>query len=128
MSLKALQKTITKAQTNRDDFAVGTVLRWTYLGRYTYAALKTGAGWYTTSQQGSNRTTWERLLEDLTKPEVTNVAVSTEWTPIGEQVEDDDPAVSMPAEGEVLIGPGRLVSGSVSFAGEMPSHTHSSLR
>lgn len=86
MSMKSLQDARSKAQT--DGFEQGTVIRWIASERYTYAALKAGGLWYTTAQEFNTRVpqsvTFEKLLEILSRSEVSDVAVATDW----EGVED----------------------------------------
>lgn len=72
-----------------DTFEVGDVIRWLSGGKYTYAALKTPVGWYTTARLFHGQAdgngwvnqvyTYEGLLEMLARAEVTNVQVSTGW-------------------------------------------------
>lgn len=70
----------------KDDFPVGTVIRWLSAGTYNYAAIKAGNGaWYTTGGRGYYGTTtfwFEDLVKVLGKAEVTDVSVATEWTSI----------------------------------------------
>lgn len=86
MSMKTLKKALKKAR-GVDTFEVGTVIRWTASGRYTYCAIKTDVGWYTTAQSyntyvDGRYSNLKGLLEMLAKNEVTDVAVSTEWTSV----------------------------------------------
>lgn len=85
MSMKSLKKAIGKA--NKDTFETGTVIRWVAAGRYNYAALKAGDGrWYTTAQSYNTYVSgsydFDGLLTVLTKSEVSEVAVSTDWAEI----------------------------------------------
>lgn len=85
MSMKALRKAL-KSKVE-DTFEVGTVIRWTGAGRYTYCAIKTDVGWFTTAQSYNTHvagqySTLSALLERLTKSDITDVAVSTEWASV----------------------------------------------
>ena len=85
MSMKTVRKALKgKAE---DTFEVGTVIRWTARERYTYAAVKTGIGWFTTANEYNEFVerfyrNLDDLLEVLTRSEVTDVAVSTEWASV----------------------------------------------
>lgn len=83
MGNKALRKAVRKSA-NRDEYANGTVVRWTTGGRYNYAAIKTDAGWYTTASQRSwsidKVITFDELLEIAGRSDTTDVMVATEWT------------------------------------------------
>lgn len=72
------------AKANRDNFAVGDVVRWTSAGKYNYAAIKTEIGWFTTAREFNNyvaqQLTYETLIKVLSKAEVTDIKVATEWT------------------------------------------------
>jgi hypothetical protein len=86
MSMKALRKAL-KSKVE-DTFEVGTVIRWTGAGRYTYAAIKAGDGrWYTTAQSyntyvDQSYATLGALMKRLVESDVTDVAVSTEWASV----------------------------------------------
>lgn len=83
-----------------EELPDGTVLRWVSSGTYTYAALKTPVGWFTTAravpdyaqrtpQVADNR----ELALILCKKEVSDVMVVTEWTKflsVSQQDELDD--------------------------------------
>ena len=79
---KALKKKVV------DKFEEGTVIRWTAAGRYTYAAVKTSIGWFTTARgyDGNGLVAkqyeYEELLEVLARGEVTNLSVATAWEEI----------------------------------------------
>lgn len=81
MSVKALKKALKKAR--RDGFEVGTVIRWTSNNRYTYVAVKTEVGWYTTARSVNRYVdqvlTFEGLVRVLKKAEVSNVQVAVGW-------------------------------------------------
>lgn len=68
-----------------DEFEIGDVIRWTGGGVYTYAAIKTVAGWFTTARgyDGNGYVnkaySYEALIELLASADVTEVEVSTEW-------------------------------------------------
>lgn len=68
---------------DRDRFPRGTVIRWTAAERYTYAAIKTNIGWFTTSRPGNpfikQQMNYEELQEVLSRDEVTDIAVATGW-------------------------------------------------
>lgn len=82
MSMKALRDALASAK--RDDFEVGTVIRWVAADRYNYAAIKTPVGWYTTA---TNRAAmyvgqvedFDGLIEALSRSEVSNVEVAAVW-------------------------------------------------
>lgn len=74
----------TLAERNTDPFKVGDVVRWTASSNFTYAALKTPAGWFTTARTGnvyvdSRLEDYEELVEILSRSEVTDIVVSAEW-------------------------------------------------
>lgn len=79
MSVKAIKKA--RENKDRDQFAVGTVIRWLASGRYQYAALKTDIGWFTTSRYGNQfvpqTISFEDLLDVLARNETTEVMVAT---------------------------------------------------
>lgn len=72
---------------NQDiEFESGTVIRWVSSGQYTYAALKTPMGWFTTArvmpgyaQRVPQVATWEELLKILLRPETSTICVATAW-------------------------------------------------
>lgn len=70
----------------KDPFAVGDVLRWKVKGEYTYAAIKTPVGWFTTARDHNMyvRQTYRYmdLVKMLVKREVTDLEVSTGWRKI----------------------------------------------
>jgi hypothetical protein len=78
---KALKNKVT------DRFKTGDVIRWKAAGFYSYAAIKTPVGWYTTA---SNRAaayvgqvvSFDKLLEILNRSETTDIQVATEWEDI----------------------------------------------
>lgn len=94
MSMKNLRKAIEKSANKRDDFSLGTVIRWRASGRYDYAAIKTVAGWYTTARDFNTfvpqTVDWEELLEILTRSETSDVRVAVEWVDIGPQSGDTE--------------------------------------
>lgn len=82
--LKAVVEAVSSSPSNRDDFAVGDVIRWVRSGTYTYAALKTPVGWFTTSRLSSNPyvpkvVSFGELLDCLSDPETSDVCVAAEW-------------------------------------------------
>lgn len=94
-AIKELRKAI--RQSRRDDFADGTVLRWTSGGRYTYAAIKTAVGWFTSARPGNpfveSVLDFDGLLEVLSRPDASDVEVAVVWENV--------------AGGTVDVGPGR---------------------
>jgi hypothetical protein len=86
MSIQAIRKAVRKARTKQDDFDQGTVVRWTASGIYTYAAIKTPVGWFTTAREFNRfvpqTVCWEELLEILARPETTDIVVSHTWLPV----------------------------------------------
>lgn len=85
MSLKVLKESLSSVK--RDTFEVGTVIRWVSADRYTYAALKTPVGWYTTvSSAGEAHVKkildFDGLVETLSRNEVSKVEVATGWEPV----------------------------------------------
>jgi hypothetical protein len=83
--VEALRKALDKRTIDR--FEVGDVIRWTASERYTYAAIKTNGGWYTTARTGNpfidtRFDTFEELVEVLSRSEVSEVYVSTAWEAI----------------------------------------------
>jgi hypothetical protein len=83
MSMKKLQKAV---KSKKDTFADGTVIRFTSGGRYTYAVIKTGIGWISTARYDNGFVnkdlTFDEILEIVSRPGTTDVAVATEWTEI----------------------------------------------
>lgn len=69
-----------------DPFAVGDVIQWTVDGGYSYAALKTPVGWYTTARESNMyvRQTYRYLdlVKMLIKREVADLKVSTGWVDV----------------------------------------------
>jgi hypothetical protein len=70
------------AQKKTDKFEVGDVVRWVASGKYSYAAIKTEVGWYTTANNpyvphkvGS----FDNLVEILNRSEVSDIAVASTW-------------------------------------------------
>jgi hypothetical protein len=82
--LKELRKALKDKKT--DQFEIGTVLRWEAAGRYTYAALKTPVGWFTTARDFNHYIDqvldFDGLVKILLRPEVTDIVVATEWEDI----------------------------------------------
>lgn len=82
-AIEGLRKALKKKVTDR--FEVGTVVRWTGGGRYTYAAIKTSVGWFTTARgyDGNGIVAkvyeYDELVEALAKGDATNIEVATEW-------------------------------------------------
>ena len=83
-AVKALRKALSKKVADR--FEVGDVIRWTAAERFTYAAIKTGAGWFTTASNTnrfvSSYVEYEELVDILARSEASNVMVSTAWEAI----------------------------------------------
>jgi hypothetical protein len=79
MSMEALREAANKT---KDTFSTGTVVRWVAKDRYTYAALKTPVGWYTTSSVGPipKVISFDKLLEIVAREETSDVAVASSWT------------------------------------------------
>lgn len=79
--LDAIREAATK--TSKDTFAVGDVVRWVAAGQYTYAAVKTQIGWFTTASPGNpyvrRQLDFDELLEVLARSEVTEIAVAINW-------------------------------------------------
>lgn len=80
-SIKALRKAL-KGKTT-DSWPEGTVIRWLSGGRYSYAAIKTPAGWYTTATEANRYVPqvlrYEALIEVLARSEVSDISVAGEW-------------------------------------------------
>ena len=70
---------------NAAPFAAGTVLRWTALGRYQFAALRCDNElWYLTGgagMYGTSMKTFSDLVEILDDPsnEISDLQVATQW-------------------------------------------------
>src|SRR5690606_7421843 len=66
-----------------DPFSVGDVIRWTVSGGYTYAAIKTPVGWFTTARENNMyvRQTYRYLdlVTMLVKRDVVDLDVSAGW-------------------------------------------------
>lgn len=71
-----------------DTFEVGSVIRWVGGGRYTYAAIKTNIGWFTTARgyDGNGIVAkvyeYDELVDALAKGDATNIEIATEWEAI----------------------------------------------
>lgn len=82
-AIQQLKETIGAKVT--DPFTIGDVIRWTGGGRYTYAAIKTSAGWFTTARGYDGNAfvsavyDYESLAEMLAKGGATDIEVATEW-------------------------------------------------
>jgi hypothetical protein len=50
MSMKQIAKAVKKS---KDEFENGTIVAWTSGGRFTYAAIKTPVGWFTTGSRNA---------------------------------------------------------------------------
>lgn len=78
MSMKAVKKAVKR---QKDEFEDGTLVTWTASDRYTYAAIKTPVGWYTTASDRAlpygvkKIMTFEDILKILSKGESSNVRV-----------------------------------------------------
>lgn len=83
--MKALKSALKKA--NKDTFEIGTVIRWTSSERYTYAAIKSPVGWYSTAASFNTYVkqvmTFDELVEVLTRSETSEIEVSKEWEKVG---------------------------------------------
>lgn len=84
-AISVLRKSLRKKI--KDRFKVGDVIKWTAAGRFTYAAVKTESGWFTTARTGnvfvdSRLDGYEDLVEILARSEVSDVMVSTGWEAI----------------------------------------------
>lgn len=79
-----LRKVVVDDNPNRDRFPLGTVIRWIASERYTYAAIKTNVGWFTTARQSNPFVKplmeYEALQKVLARPEATDIAVAGAWT------------------------------------------------
>lgn len=79
-AMSRLKKSL--AEKTIDLWVIGTVVRWTASGRYTYAAIKTAAGWYTTSTGNvftPQQLDYEELIEVLARSETSDIEVATAW-------------------------------------------------
>jgi hypothetical protein len=84
-AIAALRKQL-KAK-NVDKFQTGDVIRWVAGGIYSYAAIKTPVGWYTTASTAAYRHVaqilqWDDLLDVLSRSEATEIQVAIEWEDI----------------------------------------------
>lgn len=84
MSMKALKSALKNKIA--DEFEVGTVIRWTSSGTYTYAAIKSPVGWFTTARDYNTyvpqQVTFDQLVKILQRAETTEIEVATEWQEI----------------------------------------------
>ena len=82
--MKALKSALKNKTT--DEFEVGTVIRWTSSGKYTYAAIKSPIGWFTTAREYNSyvpqQLTFDQLVKVLQRAETTEVMVSDSWNVI----------------------------------------------
>lgn len=78
MSMKEIKKAVKR---QKDDFVDGTLVTWVSGGKFTYAAIKTPVGWYTTASDraaafGIGKViTFETVLEILSRGESSSVRV-----------------------------------------------------
>lgn len=86
--LEQLRKAIQDVDVDR--WPMGTTVRWeTDAGRdvFVYAAIKSPAGWYTTSQRGHayvpGIVSYKKLVEILARRETQNAQVATTWETVG---------------------------------------------
>ena len=103
MSIKAIRKSVKRSHEQLDEFEDGDVVRWVVRGRsrsYTYAAMKTAAGWFTTATTASlveQVVDFDRLLEILSGPCVERIDVvagAEPWTVVFEAHPADDEPVT----------------------------------
>lgn len=68
---------------NTDPFDNGDVIRWSSLGRYIYAAIRTPSGWCTTATSSDMYVSpvleYEDLVAVLNRAETTGIEVSSGW-------------------------------------------------
>lgn len=94
MSLQSLRTHLTPKPKVIDDFAVGTVIRWsaTFSGKsYIYVAVKaTGGRWFTSARSADDYTpqvlSYEEMLERLSDPRVIGVQLADRWQTVTSQV------------------------------------------
>jgi hypothetical protein len=86
-AVKGLKKALKDKASDR--FETGDVIRWTAAGKYSYAAIKTPAGWYTTASALAVRVgkmpfvlDYDGLLDVLNRAETTDIKIATEWKDI----------------------------------------------
>jgi hypothetical protein len=78
MSIKEVKRAVKRSN---DDFEDGTIVAWTSSERYTYAAIKSPRGWYTTASSAAASygvqqvITFEALLKIIARSETSNVRV-----------------------------------------------------
>lgn len=89
MSIKVLQEAL--ADIKRDQFKDGDVLRWKSAGRYSYAAIRTPLGWYTTASSSGERfvpkiVQFAGLIDVLSQPSVSDIEFASEWTNIDQVI------------------------------------------
>ena len=103
MSIKAIRKSVKRSHEQLDEFEDGDVVRWVVRGcsrSYTYAAMKTAAGWFTTATTASpveQVVDFDRLLEILSGPCVERIDVvagAEPWTVVFEAHPADDEPVT----------------------------------
>lgn len=84
MGLKALRKALKNKVV--DEFETGTVIRWLASDRYTYVAVKTPVGWYTSAKVYNDFVPqvvdFDELTEILSRSETSNIEVAESWTPV----------------------------------------------
>lgn len=85
MSLKVLKEEL--ADVRRDQFKEGDVIRWRAADRYSYAAIKTPVGWYTTATQNAAQfqqmvVDFDGLIKSLSRSDVSDIEFATEWTDV----------------------------------------------
>lgn len=80
-AIEKLRKDLNEKVT--DTFENGTVIRWVGGGRFSYAAIRTSVGWFTTARLGNGfvETNYEYgdFVEMLAKGDASDIEVATAW-------------------------------------------------
>ena len=75
---KQLKRALKRKET--DPWAEGTVIRWLSGGRYLYAVIKGNDRWSITGTfYGQQVFSYQKLLEILSRADVTDIQVVAEW-------------------------------------------------
>lgn len=85
-SISALAETLATAKKDH-SFANGTVIRWVQAKIYTYAAIKTPVGWFTTARSlnlyVAQTLSFDGLLKVLKQEDVCDVEIAVKWEVVG---------------------------------------------
>ena len=108
-AFKALAKAVDKA--DADKFSDGDVIRWQFLGSYTYVAVRANKRWFISGTVGTynhNGVQYETLTKYLADERVSAIQYATSWSEPVKETPDDAWAVG----DRVSVYPVDIMSGS----------------